>query len=98
MVEWAMAAAASLLAPVGDRWLHVQGVVRRARKVIRGLDHDDAHWLIAAAYLHDVGWSPKLMDTGFHPIDGGRWLRGLGRERLETRPRTGHFDEEDCRA
>ena len=28
-----------------------------------------------AAWLHDVGYSPKLALTGFHALDGARWLR-----------------------
>jgi hypothetical protein len=28
-----------------------------------------------AAWLHDVGYSPDLVVTGFHPLDGARWLR-----------------------
>ena len=28
-----------------------------------------------AAWLHDVGYSPELALTGFHPLDGARWLR-----------------------
>jgi hypothetical protein len=28
-----------------------------------------------AAWLHDVGYSPGLAVTGFHPLDGARWLR-----------------------
>jgi hypothetical protein len=36
--------------------------------------------LVAAAWLHDIGYAPDLLDTGFHPIDGGRFLRKLGAE------------------
>lgn len=28
-----------------------------------------------AAWLHDVGYNPDLARTGFHPLDGARWLR-----------------------
>lgn len=28
-----------------------------------------------AAWLHDVGYSKQLALTGFHPLDGARWLR-----------------------
>ena len=28
--------------------------------------------------LHDVGYSPDLIDTRFHPIDGARFLRADG--------------------
>ncbi|SCE07858.1 hypothetical protein GA0115240_137833 [Streptomyces sp. DvalAA-14] len=31
--------------------------------------------LEAAAVLHDVGYSPDLAKTGFHPLDGARYLR-----------------------
>ncbi len=33
---------------------------------------------MAAAWLHDVGYSPEIDCTGFHPLDGARYLRGLG--------------------
>jgi hypothetical protein len=28
----------------------------------------------AAAWLHDIGYAPDLADTGFHPLDGARYL------------------------
>ena len=31
-----------------------------------------------AAWLHDIGYSPALEVTGFHPLDGARWLRHHG--------------------
>jgi len=31
-----------------------------------------------AAYLHDIGYAEPLVDTGFHPLDGAVYLRGLG--------------------
>ena len=36
----------------------------------------------AAALLHDVGYIPELHDTGFHPIDGARYLTSLGATEL----------------
>ena len=30
---------------------------------------------MAAAILHDVGYAPRLAVTGFHPLDGARFLR-----------------------
>jgi hypothetical protein len=44
-----------------------------------GEDHDQ---LVAAAYLHDIGYSPELATTGFHPLDGARYLRSVGEEDL----------------
>jgi hypothetical protein len=38
--------------------------------------------MVAAAYLHDVGYAPELATTGFHPLDGARHLRQGGSERL----------------
>jgi hypothetical protein len=34
--------------------------------------------LVAAAWLHDVGYAPELAETGFHPLDGARHLRKSG--------------------
>jgi len=34
----------------------------------------DGELLVAAALLHDIGYAPDLVDTGFHPIDGARYL------------------------
>jgi hypothetical protein len=42
--------------------------------------------VVAAAWLHDIGYASALVDTGFHPIDGARHLRriGFGDRRLWT--------------
>ena len=34
--------------------------------------------LISAGWLHDVGYAPDLVDSGFHPLDGARYLRRMG--------------------
>src|SRR5262245_7721866 len=34
--------------------------------------------LIAAAWLHDIGYGSRLHDSGFHPLDGALYLRGEG--------------------
>jgi hypothetical protein len=34
--------------------------------------------LVVAAWLHDIGYAPDLVETGFHPLDGARHLRRLG--------------------
>jgi hypothetical protein len=38
--------------------------------------------LMAAAYLHDLGYALALVQTGFHGLDGARHVRSLGQERL----------------
>jgi HD superfamily phosphodiesterase len=71
---WAEQLARKLLEnPLPRRWSHVQGVAARARglaPVVGG----DAGLLEAAAWLHDIGYSPELAGTGFHPLDGARYL------------------------
>jgi HD superfamily phosphodiesterase len=38
---------------------------------------DDADLVEAAAWLHDIGYAPDLARTGFHPLDGARYLRDV---------------------
>jgi hypothetical protein len=80
--EWAASYARELLSPLGDRWHHVQGVARQAQRVAPILLADDRDVLLAATYLHDLGYAPSLAKTGLHPLDGARHLRALGHERL----------------
>ncbi len=82
VVRWAADEAAGRLAPLGDRWRHVLGVVNRAWSVAPILMTAEQHCLLTAAYLHDIGWAPELVRTRFHPIDGACWLRDQGLERL----------------
>jgi hypothetical protein len=82
VVLWAAREAATRMTPLGDRWLHVKAVADRARSVAHILEAVDRQCLVAAAYIHDIGWAPELVDTGFHPIDGARWVRRHGFERL----------------
>jgi putative nucleotidyltransferase with HDIG domain len=64
-----------LLATMGDRWRHTAGVAARAAEIAGplGLDED---LLVAAAWLHDIGYAPETVVTGFHPLDGARYLTG----------------------
>ena len=74
LVEWAERTAGDLLsAELPRRWAHVQNVAARAGRLSEFLD-DDAELLHAAAWLHDVGYSPALVATRFHPLDGARYL------------------------
>lgn len=58
------------------RWAHTQGVADRA--LVIGDRLGVGALAAAAAILHDVGYSSKLVQVGFHPIDGARHLRRLG--------------------
>ena len=75
LASWAEQLAWTLLQDsLPRRWAHVQGVAARARSLapVLGADVD---LLEAAAWLHDIGYAPSLVATGFHPLDGGRYLR-----------------------
>jgi hypothetical protein len=79
---WAERVSRRLLEPVGSRWRHTVGVAERARAVGAVLGDGDADLLLAAAFLHDIGYAPELAQTGFHPVDGARFVRAAGHERL----------------
>jgi HD domain len=57
--------------------MHVRAVAGKAEN-LRLMVGEDADLLVAAAWLHDIGYSPSVVETGFHPLDGARFLRGLG--------------------
>ena len=69
--------ARSLLAEVLPcRWEHVRGVAGKAESVAASLALSPKV-LITAAWLHDIGYAPDVAETGFHPLDGARYLAGL---------------------
>jgi putative nucleotidyltransferase with HDIG domain len=77
-VDWARELAATRMAdPLPRRWGHVQAVAAKA-EWLRPVLGEDADLLVAAAWLHDVGYAPDVANTGFHPLDGARYLRSLG--------------------
>ena len=66
-----------LAAALPRRWRHVQAVAAQAER-LSGLPGVSGEVLVAAAWLHDIGYAPGLIVTGFHPLDGARFLRGEG--------------------
>lgn len=82
LVGWSVREAERRLSPLGARWAHTQGVVARAQALADTAAPADREHLIAAAYLHDVGYDPRLRVSGFHPLDGALWLRADGQQRL----------------
>ena len=77
--RWAFELVAEKLAEtLPRRWAHVQGVCRRAHMAAPLFSVDDCELLVGAALLHDIGYAPELVGTGFHPLDGARYLRGVG--------------------
>ncbi|MFE5594803.1 HD domain-containing protein [Streptomyces sp. NPDC056549] len=75
MRNWAVQVAeVELNVVLPRRWAHSKGVAARAVELGRTL-RGDADLLVASAVLHDVGYAPRLAVSGFHPLDGARFLR-----------------------
>ncbi|WP_329133309.1 HD domain-containing protein [Streptomyces sp. NBC_01476] len=74
-MDWAWKIAEKELAPtIPRRWKHSRGVADRAAGLGTWVG-PDTELLASAAVLHDVGYAPRLAVTGFHPLDGARFLR-----------------------
>jgi len=61
-----------------DRLAHSKAAARRAEVLTLTVAPEYAPLLVAAAWLHDIGYAPRLRDTGYHPIDGARHLQTIG--------------------
>jgi putative nucleotidyltransferase with HDIG domain len=70
--------AESLLTGLPDRWCHTMAVAARAAELATTVADADRDLLVAAAWLHDIGYSGVAVDTGFHPLDGARLLDSDG--------------------
>jgi putative nucleotidyltransferase with HDIG domain len=77
-VEHAEELVRTLLSLQEERWLHTVGVANRARFFARTVPSADRDLLVAAAWLHDIGYAPEVIDTGFHSLDGARYLDRMG--------------------
>lgn len=81
LVKDAYRLAERLVSPLGRRWTHVQAVAERAgelRPAVTDAGRDAGDVLVAAAWLHDIGYSPKVASTHLHPLDGALYLRDYG--------------------
>jgi hypothetical protein len=67
-----------LLAPLGDRYWHTVQVAVRTEELTAAVPPADRELLVVAAWWHDLGYAPDLVQTGFHPIDGARYLAAKG--------------------
>ncbi|MFD4442280.1 HD domain-containing protein [Nocardia sp. NPDC058519] len=76
LVVWAEEVARTCLRDLPRRLQHVEGVARRAATVADAVD--DPELLVAAAWLHDIGYSAELVTTGFHSVDGAEFLHAEG--------------------
>lgn len=67
--------AADLLAEaLPRRWSHTIAVAKAAEDLSSALKPEGAEEIVCAAWLHDIGYAPDLIDTGFHPLDGAAYL------------------------
>jgi HD superfamily phosphodiesterase len=80
-LAWAGRIARDLLASLEARWRHTLRVVERAQSLRDALDGDEFE-VLAAAYPHDIGYVAKLAKADFQPLDGARFVRDAGHERL----------------
>ncbi|WP_322781021.1 HD domain-containing protein [Frankia sp. Cas4] len=67
-----------LLAPLPARWAHSATVAAQADEIASTVASSDRGLLVSAAWLHDIGYSPLLIDSGFHPLDGALHLIRAG--------------------
>ena len=74
----AVSLADRLLHDVGTRLAHSASVARQVDRVRHLLDGRWQAVIADAAWLHDIGYNPEIARTGFHPLDGARWLRDQG--------------------
>jgi putative nucleotidyltransferase with HDIG domain len=77
-VDAARTLSRELLRDLPERWWHTTSVAARAAELSVTVPPTDRDILIAAAWLHDVGYSPALHETGFHALDGARYLERHG--------------------
>ena len=70
--------AASLLRGTGDRWRHTQSAAAAAAEAAHSVTEADRDILVAAAWLHDIGYQHPRPPTGFHPLDGAHLLLERG--------------------
>jgi hypothetical protein len=82
LVHDAQRLAEDLLADVGSRFQHTRGVGARATTALPAVAEPDRPFLLAAAWLHDIGYAKALQRTGFHPVDGAHYLQEHGWPRV----------------
>ncbi|MGV9676359.1 HD domain-containing protein [Nocardia sp. NPDC003482] len=59
------------------RWKHVSGVARQGSSIAHAFK-GECDLLVAACWLHDIGYAPTIATTGFHPLDGAVFLGSQG--------------------
>ncbi|WP_407568263.1 HD domain-containing protein [Arsenicicoccus dermatophilus] len=75
-MPFARTLAAALTSELHPRWEHLQAVGQRAEELCERVDLPEV--VAVAAWLHDIGYGPAIAHSGFHPLDGARFLRDEG--------------------
>ena len=60
------------------RLRHLRAVADRAHTLAVTVPDSEVDALVAAGWLHDIGYHRRLQRTGFHPLDGALHLRAEG--------------------
>ncbi|HWU46111.1 MAG TPA: HD domain-containing protein [Humibacter sp.] len=82
LIDLARTLAGERLSGVPRRWTHVQGVADVAAEIAPRIVPIASEAIIAAAWLHDIGYAPTVAVTGFHPVDGARFAKDSGMPEL----------------
>ncbi len=78
LADAAESLAVELVAQEPMRLRHLAAVAARCAALSVTVDEADADALVAAGWVHDIGYLPHLSQTGFHPLDGALYLRDTG--------------------
>ncbi|MHC9294337.1 HD domain-containing protein [Mycobacterium sp. LTG2003] len=78
LAENARELATCLMHEQPDRLSHLTGVAARCEALSAAVPPAAVDALVAAGWLHDIGYLPALGRTGFHPLDGALYLREHG--------------------
>ena len=75
---------ATLTDPHPELRPHLLGVSERCRELAQrlGMSRSEIDMATTAGLLHDIGKVHRLARTGWHPLDGGLYLRRAGEPRL----------------
>ena len=77
-VDAARSLALTALEGVDRRAEHSAAVAAAAARARHAVAPQDRDLLVAAAWLHDIGYAATASGTGFHPVDGADLLARLG--------------------
>jgi hypothetical protein len=78
IVKDAETLARRLLGDDSDRLAHCRYAAGIAELTADALGLPESDELVAAAWLHDIGYAPAIARTGFHPLDGALHLAAEG--------------------